>query len=316
MADPKTCVKCGQPEGVVTFALEKTRNGSLRARRDCVECRRKSSKKYYQANPKYFSGYREEHKERYLKQAVGCNRERRHKRYALIKILKESKPCTDCGKSFPYFVMDFDHRDPSLKVNDVSTLVKTYVPWDRVLEEVTKCDLVCANCHRLRTYKGQTCYRTRRFEQHRTVLDQLKATTPCRDCGIFHQPCQMDFDHTGIESKVANIARLVDLPTKLVAELKKCHLVCANCHRVRGSTGLRPNDPQHTEALVERFLAILNSTPLPADRRVSPFPLPHFLGKVPDKELSAMTGISRSMVVWHRRKSGIVLNTQGNRVEQ
>ena len=61
----------------------------------------------------------------------------------------KTKPCVDCGKCFHPCAMDFDHvRDN--KATDVSRLM------DRnrkvILDEIAKCDLVCANCHRLRTY--------------------------------------------------------------------------------------------------------------------------------------------------------------------
>ena len=60
-------------------------------------------------------------------------------------------PCTDCGKKYPPFVMDFDHRDPNLKKGIVSRLV-TWSGWKKMIEEVKKCDVVCANCHRIRTH--------------------------------------------------------------------------------------------------------------------------------------------------------------------
>jgi hypothetical protein len=50
--------------------------------------------------------------------------------------------------------MDFDHINPDKKDSNVGRLVWGLTPWDKVLAEIEKCDLVCANCHRLRTYKG------------------------------------------------------------------------------------------------------------------------------------------------------------------
>lgn len=64
--------------------------------------------------------------------------------------LKESNPCADCGKFYPYYVMDFDHRDPSTKFKGVSQL--TSYGFKKMKEEISKCDLVCANCHRERTH--------------------------------------------------------------------------------------------------------------------------------------------------------------------
>jgi len=220
----------------------------------------------------------------------------------------------DCGDLHPYFVMDFDHRDPATKVAEVSQLVKNYTPWDRVLDEIAKCDLVCANCHRLRTYKGQHCYKTRLFEQQRTILDKVKSSTPCFDCGERFQPCQMDFDHVNPRVKEANIARLVGGSTEtLLTELSKCHLVCANCHRIRESTGQRPENSTHGVSLVQKFKEIEASQRLPVDRRFVPFPHPELLGVTPDKVLAEQIGISKEMVGWYRRKAGIKLDRQGRR---
>jgi hypothetical protein len=68
--------------------------------------------------------------------------------------------------------------------------------------------------------------------------------------------------------------------------------------------------------LVRKFDGLLDTTSVPEDNRFVPFPKPELLGKLPDKELAVMTGISRAMVAWHRRKAGVVLNRQGERVSQ
>lgn len=84
-------------------------------------------------------------KQAYLKR----NREVVNKRKAWVNY-KKSVPCADCGHRYPAYVMDFDHRDPSIKVNNVSVLVSW--SWKRLMAEVEKCDVVCSNCHRERTH--------------------------------------------------------------------------------------------------------------------------------------------------------------------
>lgn len=69
---------------------------------------------------------------------------------AWIRALK-SGPCVDCGTSFPPEAMDFDHRDRALKVYNISRAVHTGWSRARVLTEIAKCDLRCANCHRIKT---------------------------------------------------------------------------------------------------------------------------------------------------------------------
>lgn len=66
-------------------------------------------------------------------------------------VMEKSKPCMDCGGSFPSCVMDFHHRDPRDKNFDVS---QGATHGRRVvLVEIEKCDLLCANCHRMRHSK-------------------------------------------------------------------------------------------------------------------------------------------------------------------
>jgi hypothetical protein len=59
-------------------------------------------------------------------------------------------PCADCGETFHPVAMDFDHRDGTIKLFDVGTSMQRN--WEMILAEIAKCDVVCSNCHRIRTY--------------------------------------------------------------------------------------------------------------------------------------------------------------------
>lgn len=59
--------------------------------------------------------------------------------------------CIDCGYEGPPFMFDFDHRDPTLKSFGLSDDGHTK-GINNLREEARKCDLVCANCHRMRTH--------------------------------------------------------------------------------------------------------------------------------------------------------------------
>jgi hypothetical protein len=61
---------------------------------------------------------------------------------------KESNPCADCNSYFPYYVMDFDHLPEHIKEFQISSGQSL----QRKLREMVKCELVCANCHRIRTH--------------------------------------------------------------------------------------------------------------------------------------------------------------------
>lgn len=69
-----------------------------------------------------------------------------------IDDLKEDTPCADCGVVYHPRVMDFDHLPEFDKRYTISKMVQMQCKIETILEEIAKCELVCANCHRIRTY--------------------------------------------------------------------------------------------------------------------------------------------------------------------
>lgn len=67
------------------------------------------------------------------------------------------KPCTDCGKVFPYYVVEFDHvPERGEKVDGLPRLARRYGLNSLIYKaELAKCDLVCGNCHNVRTHMRQ-----------------------------------------------------------------------------------------------------------------------------------------------------------------
>ena len=88
-------------------------------------------------------------------------REHRAKRFGWLDEIK-ADPCMDCGRAFPPECMDFDHRDPSVKLFNVSGAAVSGRSLESVRAEVAKCDLVCACCHRIRTARQQG-FKSRRY---------------------------------------------------------------------------------------------------------------------------------------------------------
>lgn len=68
-----------------------------------------------------------------------------------VNKIKESSPCMDCNKFYPYYIMQFDHVSGE-KIASVSYLANRGT-IDQALEEIKKCDLVCSNCHAARTWQ-------------------------------------------------------------------------------------------------------------------------------------------------------------------
>ena len=73
-----------------------------------------------------------------------------YKKKELINSAKK-KPCADCGKRFPSVCMDFDHRPGCGKSMNLSQMGNARL--ELIVAEIAKCDVVCSNCHRIRTAK-------------------------------------------------------------------------------------------------------------------------------------------------------------------
>lgn len=131
MEKTRTCTTCRRRKRVKCFSGEK---------RICKGCKATYNRSWYERNKKKHKADVERNRARY-------RREMRE----LIGSLK-SVSCADCGERYPVYVMDFDHRDPATKKANVSRMAATGSAIRTVLEEAAKCDVVCANCHRERTF--------------------------------------------------------------------------------------------------------------------------------------------------------------------
>lgn len=75
----------------------------------------------------------------------------RKKEIRELVIQAKNKPCADCGFEFPYYVMDLDHIAGTKKFV-LSVAASKHRSLDTVSKEIAKCEAVCANCHRARTF--------------------------------------------------------------------------------------------------------------------------------------------------------------------
>jgi hypothetical protein len=132
--ESKRCCRCGATKPVGEFNWRRKALGQ----RDtmCRPCRAAYKHEHYSAN-----------KARYITQAAESKKRLRLARTKWLLDYFRAHPCRDCGESDPV-VLDFDHlEDKSFAIGESLT----YRRWERILEEIAKCDVVCANCHRRRT---------------------------------------------------------------------------------------------------------------------------------------------------------------------
>ncbi len=133
----KTCSGCGEIKPEDHFDWKYKAEGIRKAR--CKVCVSVYSKDHYL-----------KHKDVYKKRGVINGRLGKQRLAALVYRYLEGHPCIDCGQSNPV-LLDFDHRDNKFK--SISEMIKSRYSWDKIKEEISKCDVRCANCHRMRTAK-------------------------------------------------------------------------------------------------------------------------------------------------------------------
>jgi hypothetical protein len=127
----KFCLKCLQDKDETEFT--KRTNGKLGSY--CKHCFNFYQREHYKSN-----------KEKYVKKSRKWDKEY----FKWYKELKHNKPCTDCGIKYPYYVLQYDHlRDKSFNISSLATQTKSK---KLILIEIDKCELVCANCHAIRTH--------------------------------------------------------------------------------------------------------------------------------------------------------------------
>lgn len=127
----KHCNKCDTTKATTEFYKNASKKDGLQS--ICKPCTNETSKSHYVRNV-----------DQYLAKKVRLADENRRR-------IQEAKsvPCTDCKIQYPYYVMDFDHLgDKVYNVHDMD-LTST----KKILDEMAKCEVVCSNCHRIRTYE-------------------------------------------------------------------------------------------------------------------------------------------------------------------
>jgi hypothetical protein len=127
----KTCRKCKEEKSLSEFNKNRGRSDGVQTL--CRQCDRDRGKAIYENNKEA---------------ALENNRKQKAKKRAYLDSLKNN-PCSDCGQKFPPCAMDFDHVRGT-KVDNVSSSSMSYL---KTQDEIQKCDLVCANCHRVRTWE-------------------------------------------------------------------------------------------------------------------------------------------------------------------
>lgn len=134
----KICSKCLKDLPLIDFPPYK---GKLNGLNKCRPCKQEYDR-HYHAN-----------------RSIDNKQRKQDLQYARVRKLKQelwdykaSHPCIDCGEPDP-IVLEFDHMDGTNKEDNISAMVNGGCSPARIIAEIEKCDVRCANCHRRRTHK-------------------------------------------------------------------------------------------------------------------------------------------------------------------
>lgn len=119
----KTCVSCGQSLPETSFKLRASTGRQSGTRQ--AQCNRCLYVKYTRPNAE--------------------------KKYQQVAAYKVRQGCMDCGFNAHPIALEFDHRSGEQKLFNIGEKVGCY-PMNRIWAEIAKCDVVCANCHAIRTF--------------------------------------------------------------------------------------------------------------------------------------------------------------------
>lgn len=216
------CLRCPGKKSEDDFELD-GRYTPARRKAVCRECVRKRQRARYTAKGRNPQAPRPEYYSRRYKAHMHT-----------VDELKQC-PCVDCVKSFPAPCMEFDHVAPG-KSSNIANMQNC--KRQRVAAEVALCEVVCCNCHRVRTFNRLAPTTNKRLLAFRVRLNLLKAAS-CTDCGECFHHAAMDFDHVRGEKFKEVSAMWSYRWERVLVEVAKCDLVCANCHRLRTQARLQ-----------------------------------------------------------------------------
>jgi len=235
------CIVCNEWKSFSDF--HKLKNSVLGIRGKCKECRKSENgnrkdyyKERYKKNRKEVLAYTKgRYKDPEIKNKVlNYQKKRRDERRDIVHNFKHGKKCK-CG--FDYWqILEFHHKNKSDKIDKIANIMNRGT-IKALREEMDKCILICPNCHRKFhseeiVIKENVCQITKYRREHKKWFNNIKSKVGCKYCGE-RDPSILDCHHID-ETKEHNLHKMVHermSKNKILDELSKCVVLCANCHR-------------------------------------------------------------------------------------
>ena len=198
-----------------------------------------------QTREEYLNYFREYNKKRrqnpeWLERELKRLRELSYKNRDFVQSYKMEHGCNKCGFNEYPEALELDHIDPDTKHRRGTTAVKYSWSRNKIKKELTKCQVLCIGCHRIRTAE-QTGWGTNKRPYIKTRfydLQEYKRYHGCNKCGYNDNPILLDIDHIDTYNKSrdrsGNPMKLTHMSDeRLQNELLYCRVLCVFCHRRR-----------------------------------------------------------------------------------
>lgn len=164
--------------------------------------------------------------------------QRRKLAFALVETYKQFNSCLKCNIK-DIWCLEFHHRNPNQKLKNICQLCQDGASPITIFSEIKKCDILCANCHRIHHRINQVLKDTEECSEatlRRRIrikwFQEYRQNLQCNHCG-FSNPLCLDFHHKNPKEKIWGVSEMVSFAyseKRILEEIEKCEVLCANCH--------------------------------------------------------------------------------------
>lgn len=230
MDNTKTCTKCSKTKTITEYHEFRSPTGKMYRKSHCRDCANKlhaAWKSTPRGRAKRLLSKRKS-KTRYQDK----HQEMKKRLMALI----EQESCLKCGCA-EIAALCFHHRHPTEKEFSIVYGMAHCYPFERLLPEAKKCDVLCANCHTIE-HSNSPAARAGMWLKLKRMLMLYIGQEQCLKCRCADPRC-LSFHHRDENTKRFKIADSVKSRWTLeetLEEVKKCDVLCMNCHFIHHAT--------------------------------------------------------------------------------
>ncbi len=151
----KVCSKCKEEKPLNQFnKKDKKKDGTYKPQPYCRDCQKIVIRDYYQNNKEAIKA------KSALNRHLYRGHEHKNPKHVYYKVIDylAGRCCGHCGID-DIRVLEFNHLNRETKEFTIATMLKNNMDWDLILKEIAKCEILCANCHKIVTDTERNSYR-------------------------------------------------------------------------------------------------------------------------------------------------------------